>query len=124
MPDRKDRSDIQPDTSRSGELFHFRQMIVFELLELLGCQLRNGTTKAAVPDHVPPLISIFERIAQLFRVHLDLREAHAAKEGQALLAPYAVAMVIGAAVAALSGIVSFIGLRHVGGSKRKAAAAA
>jgi hypothetical protein len=52
---------------------------------------------------------------------VSLLGAVLAEEGQALLAPYAVAMVIGAAVAALSGIVSFVGLRHVHVSKREAA---
>jgi hypothetical protein len=55
---------------------------------------------------------------------VSLLGAVLAEEGQALLAPYAVAMVIGAAVAALSGVVSFVGLRHVAGSKRKATPAA
>ena len=55
---------------------------------------------------------------------VSLLGAVLAEEGRALLAPYAVAMMIGAAVAALSGAVSFIGLRHVGRGRQKAAAAA
>ncbi|HWI76729.1 MAG TPA: hypothetical protein VNS53_06575, partial [Sphingomicrobium sp.] len=55
---------------------------------------------------------------------VSLLGAVLAEEGEALLAPYAVAMVIGAAVAALSGVVSFVGLRHVHISKRQAAATA
>ena len=52
---------------------------------------------------------------------VSLLGAVLAEEGHALLGPYAAAMVVGAAVAALSGVVSFIGLRHVGAGKRKTA---
>jgi len=52
---------------------------------------------------------------------VSLLGAVLAEQGDAILAPYAVAMVIGAAVAALSGAVSFIGLRHVRASKRASA---
>jgi hypothetical protein len=66
--------------------------------------------------------SALSRAGGLFGV--SLLGAVLAEEGRALLAPYAVAMVVGAAVAALSGVVSFIGLRHVRVGKRQAAAAA
>ena len=52
---------------------------------------------------------------------VSLLGAVLAEQGDAILAPYAVAMVIGAAVAALSGAVSFIGLRHIRASKRASA---
>lgn len=52
---------------------------------------------------------------------VSLLGAVLAEQGDAILEPYAVAMVIGAAVAALSGAVSFIGLRHVRASKRASA---
>jgi EmrB/QacA subfamily drug resistance transporter len=55
--------------------------------------------------------SALSRAGGLFGV--ALLGAVLAEEGQALLAPYAVAMVIGAAVAALSALVSFVGLRNV-----------
>lgn len=55
---------------------------------------------------------------------VSLLGAVLAEEGQALLAPYAVAMIVGAAIAALSGAVSFIGLRHVRGGKPEIAATA
>jgi hypothetical protein len=55
---------------------------------------------------------------------VSLLGAVLAEEGQALLAPYAVAMLIGAAVAALSAAVSFVGLRHVGRGKHQPATAA
>lgn len=66
--------------------------------------------------------SALSRAGGLFGV--SLLGAVLAEEGQALLGPYAVAMVIGAAVAALSGIVSFIGLRPAHMRKREATAAA
>jgi EmrB/QacA subfamily drug resistance transporter len=55
---------------------------------------------------------------------VSLLGAVLAEKGEALLRPYAVAMVIGAVIAALSGLVSFIGLRGSStGKTRKLAAA-
>ena len=55
---------------------------------------------------------------------VSLLGAVLAEKGEALLRPYAVAMVIGAVIAALSGLVSFIGLRGSStGKARKTAAA-
>jgi MFS family permease len=65
--------------------------------------------------------SALSRAGGLFGV--SLLGAVLAEEGQAILAPYAVAMVIGAAVAGLSGVVSFVGLRRVSITKREAATA-
>jgi EmrB/QacA subfamily drug resistance transporter len=65
--------------------------------------------------------SALSRGGGLFGV--SLLGAVLAEEGQAILAPYAVAMVIGAAVAGLSGVVSFVGLRRVSITKREAATA-
>jgi len=53
-------------------------------------------------------------------VGVSLLGAVLAEQGEALLAPYAVAMIIGAAVAALSGIVSFVGLGRTRVRKREA----
>jgi hypothetical protein len=63
--------------------------------------------------------SALSRAGGLFGV--SLLGAVLAEEGQALLAPYAVAMVVGAVVAALSGLVSFVGLRNVKREKPKSA---
>jgi len=50
-------------------------------------------------------------------IGVSLLGAVLAEQGKALLAPYAVAMIIGAAVAASSGIVSFVGLRRAHAGK-------
>ena len=52
---------------------------------------------------------------------VSLLGAVLSQEGEALLGPYAVAMVIGAIVAALSALVSFVGLRGVKTENPKAA---
>lgn len=65
--------------------------------------------------------SALSRAGGLFGV--SLLGAVLAEEGKALLDPYAVAMAVGAAVAALSGLVSFVGLRDVHVTDRKAKAA-
>ena len=53
---------------------------------------------------------------------VSLLGAVLAEKGDALLGAYAVAMVIGAVIAALSGLVSFIGLRGASGSRHRKAA--
>lgn len=50
---------------------------------------------------------------------VSLLGAVLAEKGDALLGPYAVAMVIGAVIAALSGLVSFIGLRGASDSRHR-----
>lgn len=94
-------------------------------MAILVAPLTSTVLISVDPEHtgmVSGFNSALSRAGGLFGV--SLLGAVLAEEGQALLAPYAIAMVIGAAVAALSGIVSFIGLRHVSVVKRHAAAAA
>jgi EmrB/QacA subfamily drug resistance transporter len=59
--------------------------------------------------------SALSRAGGLFGV--SLLGAVLAEQGKALLAPYAIAMIIGATVAALSGIVSFVGLSRMRAGK-------
>jgi EmrB/QacA subfamily drug resistance transporter len=94
-------------------------------MAILVAPLTSTVLVSVDPEHtgmVSGFNSALSRAGGLLGV--SLLGAVLAEEGQALLAPYAVAMVIGAAVAALSGVVSFVGLRHVAGSKRKATPAA
>jgi predicted MFS family arabinose efflux permease len=94
-------------------------------MAILVAPLTSTVLISVDPEHtgmVSGFNSALSRAGGLLGV--SLLGAVLAEEGQALLAPYAVAMVIGAAVAALSGVVSFVGLRHVHAGKRKAAAAA
>jgi EmrB/QacA subfamily drug resistance transporter len=94
-------------------------------MAILVAPLTSTVLISVDPEHtgmVSGFNSALSRAGGLLGV--SLLGAVLAEEGHALLAPYAVAMVIGAAVAALSGVVSFVGLRHVHAGKRKAAAAA
>jgi EmrB/QacA subfamily drug resistance transporter len=91
-------------------------------MAILVAPLTSTVLISVDPEHtgmVSGFNSALSRAGGLLGV--SLLGAVLAEEGQALLAPYAVAMVIGAAVAALSGIVSFVGLRHAHVSKRQAA---
>ena len=93
-------------------------------MAVLVAPLTSTVLVSVDPEHtgmVSGFNSALSRAGGLFGV--SLLGAVIAEEGQALLAPYAVAMVIGAAVAALSGVVSFVGLRHVQVRKRAAPAA-
>jgi predicted MFS family arabinose efflux permease len=91
-------------------------------MAILVAPLTSTVLISVDPEHtgmVSGFNSALSRAGGLLGV--SLLGAVLAEEGQALLAPYAVAMVIGAAVAALSGVVSFVGLRHVHIGKGKAA---
>jgi EmrB/QacA subfamily drug resistance transporter len=94
-------------------------------MAILVAPLTSTVLVSVDPEHtgmVSGFNSALSRAGGLFGV--SLLGAVLAEQGHALLAPYAVAMVIGAAVAALSGVVSFVGLRHVHAGKQQAAAAA
>jgi len=94
-------------------------------MAILVAPLTSTVLVSVDPEHtgmVSGFNSALSRAGGLFGV--SLLGAVLAEQGQALLGPYAVAMIVGAAVAALSGVVSFIGLRHVRAGKRQAAAAA
>ena len=94
-------------------------------MAILVAPLTSTVLISVDPEHtgmVSGFNSALSRAGGLFGV--SLLGAVLAEEGRALLAPYAVAMVIAAAVAALSGVVSFVGLRHVHAGKRQAAATA
>jgi EmrB/QacA subfamily drug resistance transporter len=94
-------------------------------MAILVAPLTSTVLISVDPEHtgmVSGFNSALSRAGGLFGV--SLLGAVLAEEGRALLAPYAVAMVIAAAVAALSGVVSFVGLRHVHDGKRQAAATA
>jgi predicted MFS family arabinose efflux permease len=91
-------------------------------MAILVAPLTSTVLVSVDPEHtgmVSGFNSALSRAGGLLGV--SLLGAVLAEEGQALLGPYAVAMVVGAAIAALSGAVSFIGLRHVGAGKNKTA---
>jgi len=90
-------------------------------MAVLVAPLTSTVLVSVDPEHtgmVSGFNSALSRAGGLFGV--SLLGAVLAEEGQALLAPYAVAMVIGAAVAALSGVVSFVGLRGVNEASKPA----
>jgi EmrB/QacA subfamily drug resistance transporter len=94
-------------------------------MAILVAPLTSTVLISVDPEHtgmVSGFNSALSRAGGLFGV--SLLGAVLAEEGRALLAPYAVAMVIAAAVAALSGVVSFVGLRPVHAGKRQATATA
>lgn len=94
-------------------------------MAILVAPLTSTVLISVDPEHtgmVSGFNSALSRAGGLLGV--SLLGAVLAEQGKALLAPFAVAMVIGAVVAALSGGVSFIGLRRVHVGKRQAAAAA
>jgi EmrB/QacA subfamily drug resistance transporter len=94
-------------------------------MAILVAPLTSTVLISVDPEHtgmVSGFNSALSRAGGLLGV--SLLGAVLAEEGQALLAPYAVAMLIGAAVAALSAAVSFVGLRHVGRGKHQPATAA
>jgi predicted MFS family arabinose efflux permease len=94
-------------------------------MAILVAPLTSTVLISVDPEHtgmVSGFNSALSRAGGLLGV--SLLGAVLAEQGRALLEPYAVAMVIGAAIAALSGVVSFIGLRHVRAVKRQESAAA
>ena len=94
-------------------------------MSILVAPLTSTVLVSVDPKHtgmVSGFNSALSRAGGLFGV--SLLGAVLAENGKALLAPYSVAMIIGALVAALSGLVSFIGLRRSAiGKQRKAAPA-
>jgi EmrB/QacA subfamily drug resistance transporter len=92
-------------------------------MSILVAPLTSTVLVSVDPKHtgmVSGFNSALSRAGGLFGV--SLLGAVLAENGKALLAPYSVAMVIGAVIAALSGLVSFIGLRRTAiGKQRKAA---
>lgn len=93
-------------------------------MAVLVAPLTSTVLVSVDPEHtgmVSGFNSALSRAGGLLGV--SLLGAVLAEKGEALLRPFATAMIIGAAVAALSALVSFIGLRQVSGGKRKAAAA-
>lgn len=92
-------------------------------MSILVAPLTSTVLVSVDPKHtgmVSGFNSALSRAGGLFGV--SLLGAVLAENGKALLAPYSVAMIIGAVVAALSGLVSFIGLRHTSTSKQRKAA--
>ncbi|MGN6154932.1 MAG: MFS transporter [Sphingomicrobium sp.] len=93
-------------------------------MAILVAPLTSTVLVSVDPEHtgmVSGFNSALSRAGGLLGV--SLLGAVLAEEGQALLAPYAVAMFIGAIVAALSGAVSFVGLRGVHAAGRQPATA-
>jgi len=94
-------------------------------MSVLVAPLTSTVLVSVDPKHtgmVSGFNSALSRAGGLFGV--SLLGAVLAENGKALLAPYSVAMIIGAVVAALSGLVSFIGLRRSAiGKQRKVAPA-
>jgi len=94
-------------------------------MSILVAPLTSTVLVSVDPKHtgmVSGFNSALSRAGGLFGV--SLLGAVLAENGKALLAPYSVAMIIGAVVAALSGLVSFIGLRRSAiGKQRKVAPA-
>jgi MFS family permease len=92
-------------------------------MSILVAPLTSTVLVSVDPKHtgmVSGFNSALSRAGGLFGV--SLLGAVLAENGKALLAPYSVAMIIGAVIAALSGLVSFIGLRRTAiGNQRKAA---
>ena len=82
----------------------------------------HSVAKNAALGMVSGFNSALSRAGGLLGV--SLLGAVLAEKGQALLGPFAIAMIVAAVVAALSGLVSFIGLRGVSTASRKATAAA
>jgi predicted MFS family arabinose efflux permease len=94
-------------------------------MAILVAPLTSTVLVSVDPEHtgmVSGFNSALSRAGGLLGV--SLLGAVLAEQGRALLAPYAVAMVIGAAVAALSALVSFIGLRNVKQQKQRTAGGA
>jgi EmrB/QacA subfamily drug resistance transporter len=92
-------------------------------MSILVAPLTSTVLVSVDPKHtgmVSGFNSALSRAGGLFGV--SLLGAVLAENGKALLAPYSVAMIIGAVIAALSGLVSFIGLRHTSTSKQRKAA--
>jgi EmrB/QacA subfamily drug resistance transporter len=92
-------------------------------MSILVAPLTSTVLVSVDPKHtgmVSGFNSALSRAGGLFGV--SLLGAVLAENGKALLAPYSVAMIIGAVIAALSGLVSFVGLRRTAiGKQRKAA---
>jgi EmrB/QacA subfamily drug resistance transporter len=93
-------------------------------MAILVAPLTSTVLVSVDPEHtgmVSGFNSALSRAGGLLGV--SLLGAVLAQTGEALLGPFAVAMVIGAIVAALSGLVSFIGLRHAPTGKKPKTAA-
>jgi MFS family permease len=83
-------------------------------MSILVAPLTSTVLISVDPEHtgmVSGFNSALSRAGGLFGV--SLLGAVLSQKGEALLGPFAVAMIIGAAVAALSALVSFVGLRNV-----------
>ena len=83
-------------------------------MSILVAPLTSTVLISVDPEHtgmVSGFNSALSRAGGLFGV--SLLGAVLSQQGDALLGPFAVAMIIGAAVAALSALVSFVGLRNV-----------
>jgi EmrB/QacA subfamily drug resistance transporter len=92
-------------------------------MSILVAPLTSTVLVSVDPKHtgmVSGFNSALSRAGGLFGV--SLLGAVLAENGKALLAPYSVAMIIGAVIAALSGLVSFIGLRRTAIGKQRNAA--
>jgi predicted MFS family arabinose efflux permease len=91
-------------------------------MSILVAPLTSTVLISVDPEHtgmVSGFNSALSRAGGLLGV--SLLGAVLSQKGEALLAPYAVAMVIGAIVAALSALVSFVGLRNMREEKPKSA---
>jgi EmrB/QacA subfamily drug resistance transporter len=88
-------------------------------MSILVAPLTSTVLVSVDPEHtgmVSGFNSALSRAGGLLGV--SLLGAVLAEQGDALLGPYAVAMIIGAVIAALSGLVSFIGLRNTSVGKQ------
>jgi EmrB/QacA subfamily drug resistance transporter len=88
-------------------------------MSILVAPLTSTVLISVDPEHtgmVSGFNSALSRAGGLLGV--SLLGAVLAEKGEALLGAYAVAMIIGAVIAALSGMVSFIGLRHTSTGKQ------
>jgi len=93
-------------------------------MSILVAPLTSTVLVSVDPEHtgmVSGFNSALSRAGGLLGV--SLLGAVLAEKGEALLGPYAIAMIIGAAVAALSGLVSFVGLRRRSNEREAAAPA-
>jgi hypothetical protein len=94
-------------------------------MSILVAPLTSTVLVSVDPKHtgmVSGFNSALSRAGGLFGV--SLLGAVLAEKDEALLGPYSVAMIVGAVIAALSGLVSFIGLRRISTGKRRKAAPA
>src|SRR5215472_506410 len=59
-------SNIKPDALIRHQLLNFSQVFHFKLLQAFRRELRYGTTKAGIPDDLPPLLGRTQVVAKLF----------------------------------------------------------